>query len=217
MRSRLTTLTMLATAGLSAGALSVAALGAASRPAIVLGKPTELAITAPASVKAGTVSFAVRNGGKAKHEIEIIRTAKRAASLPVKGGKAVAPDELKEIENIRAGRHTHAGREAHPGSLHPDLQPPGALPGRHASGPERHLSHSDCSRRRRDGVASDRYSGSCQTSPRMIGTAAPLEVIPSTSTSGPPIMKSVWTSETLMPAARRASTSRSRPPVTVCG
>lgn len=103
MRSRLSTLTMLATAGLSAGALSVAALGAATRPAIVLGKPTELAITAPASVKAGTVSFAVRNGGKAKHEIEIIRTAKRASSLPVKGGKAVAPDELKEIENIQPG------------------------------------------------------------------------------------------------------------------
>ena len=36
-----------------------------------------------------------------------------------------------------------------------------------------------------------RYAASCQASSRMIGTASPEAVSPSTSTSGPPIMKSV--------------------------
>src|SRR5262249_124417 len=45
----------------------------------------------------------------------------------------------------------------------------------------------------------------CQTSSRRIGTAVPSAVMPSTSTSGPPIMKSVWTSETLMPRSRISS------------
>ena len=40
---------------------------------------------------------------------------------------------------------------------------------------------------------------SCQTSPRRIGTAAPSASIPSTSTSGPPIMKSVCIDELLKP------------------
>ena len=42
---------------------------------------------------------------------------------------------------------------------------------------------------------------SCHTSPRMIGTADPPAVIPSTSISGPPIMKSVWIVELLKPSS----------------
>src|ERR1700738_1405416 len=41
---------------------------------------------------------------------------------------------------------------------------------------------------------------SCHTSPRRIGTAVPPASIPSTSTSGPPIMKSVCTEELLASA-----------------
>ena len=55
---------------------------------------------------------------------------------------------------------------------------------------------------------------SCHTSSRRIGTAVPSLVIPSTATSGPPIMKSVWTPETLMPRSRSSSGSRpSRPSI----
>ena len=45
---------------------------------------------------------------------------------------------------------------------------------------------------------------SCHTSPRRIGTAAPPVSIPSTSTSGPPIMKSVCTDDAFasMPSGR---------------
>jgi hypothetical protein len=38
---------------------------------------------------------------------------------------------------------------------------------------------------------------SCHSLPRRIGTALPPGSMPSTSTSGPPIMKSVWIMESL--------------------
>ena len=58
----------------------------------------------------------------------------------------------------------------------------------------------------------DRRSYSCHTSSRRIGTAEPSLETPSTATSGPPIMKSVCTFETLMPRARSSSDeSPSRP------
>ena len=44
------------------------------------------------------------------------------------------------------------------------------------------------------------HSGSCQTSSRRIGTAPPSRVSPSTSSCGPPTMKSVWTLEMLTPS-----------------
>ena len=53
---------------------------------------------------------------------------------------------------------------------------------------------------------------SCHSSPRISGTAAPPAAIPSTSTSGPPIMKSVWIVELLKPSSSRSSASaRHRP------
>ena len=45
-------------------------------------------------------------------------------------------------------------------------------------------------------------------SPRMIGVAAPSASRPSTSTSGPPIMKSVWTPETFTPSSRSSIARR---------
>ena len=46
-----------------------------------------------------------------------------------------------------------------------------------------------------------RHSGSCHTSSRRSGTTRPSRVTPSTSTSGPPIMKSVCMAETLIPSS----------------
>jgi NAD(P)-dependent dehydrogenase (short-subunit alcohol dehydrogenase family) len=58
---------------------------------------------------------------------------------------------------------------------------------------------------------------SCQTSLRRMGTSSPSFVTPSTSISGPPIMKSVCTFEWLMPAAWRSSGLSSMPPSTHSG
>src|SRR5215208_7458800 len=60
-----------------------------------------------------------------------------------------------------------------------------------------------------------RYSSTHALS-RMIGTSAPSEPTPLTSTSGPPIMKSVWTTEWLTPRALRPSPSSSSAPSTQC-
>ena len=57
-------------------------------------------------------------------------------------------------------------------------------------------------------------SYSCHTSSRRIGTAVPSLVMPSTATSGPPIMKSVCTVETLIPRARSSSGDRPSSPST---
>ena len=60
----------------------------------------------------------------------------------------------------------------------------------------------------------ERYSRT-QASPRRSGSSAPSRVIPSTSTSGPPIMKSVCTRDRLKPMARRSSSLRPSVPSTV--
>ena len=53
---------------------------------------------------------------------------------------------------------------------------------------------------------------SCHSSPRRIGTAAPPASTPSTSTSGPPIMKSVWIVETLKPSSSSSASLFVSPP-----
>jgi hypothetical protein len=55
-----------------------------------------------------------------------------------------------------------------------------------------------------------RYA-SCHALPRTIGTAVPPGSIPSTSTSGPPIMKSVCTFERFTPIAVSSASPRGAP------
>ena len=62
--------------------------------------------------------------------------------------------------------------------------------------------------------APESYS-STQASRRRSGSSAPSRVIPSTSTSGPPIMKSVCTRDRLKPMASRSSSVRPSVPSTV--
>src|SRR6188472_285735 len=58
---------------------------------------------------------------------------------------------------------------------------------------------------------------STQVLSRRIGVAPPSDASPSTSTSGPPIMKSVWTPATLIPRSMSASVSRPSAPSTAKG
>ena len=57
-------------------------------------------------------------------------------------------------------------------------------------------------------------AGSTQRSAWMIGTTVPSARIPSTSTSGPPMVTSVWTVAALTPIAIRASRSSASDPAT---
>jgi uncharacterized cupredoxin-like copper-binding protein len=56
----------------------------------------------PASGKAGSVTFRVRNAGKVKHEFVVLRTSKRASKL-LKGSEASEAGNAGEIGNLPAG------------------------------------------------------------------------------------------------------------------
>lgn len=55
------------------------------------------------TVRAGRVSFVVRNEGTMDHEFLVLRSDRHHHSLPVRGGKAVEKGRLGEIPKIPAG------------------------------------------------------------------------------------------------------------------
>jgi uncharacterized cupredoxin-like copper-binding protein len=60
-------------------------------------KPTATA------VHAGSVSFAVTNEGKAKHEFVVLQTDVAAGALPVKGSRASEAGNIGETGDLGAG------------------------------------------------------------------------------------------------------------------
>jgi uncharacterized cupredoxin-like copper-binding protein len=74
-------------------AVMLAAVGAAAAPAATESAKVavtlkEFKVLAPASAKAGKVTFVVSNKGKLKHEFIVVKTNKAPGKLPVKGTKA---------------------------------------------------------------------------------------------------------------------------------
>lgn len=110
---------ILATAAVGAAALGLTACGGSSSSAnaataaatspdpsldVTLGKPTELAMTVSATqVGAGKVTFHVTNAGTVAHEMVVIRTAKRAADLPMESGEASEAGSAGETGDMAAG------------------------------------------------------------------------------------------------------------------
>lgn len=60
-------------------------------------------VPAQAAVRAGRVSFVVRNDGSMTHEFVVLRSDRRAGGLPVKGGKAVETGRRGELSQIASG------------------------------------------------------------------------------------------------------------------
>ena len=60
-------------------------------------------VPAQAAVRAGRVSFVVRNDGSMTHEFVVLRSDRRAGGLPVKGGKAVEAGRRGRISQIASG------------------------------------------------------------------------------------------------------------------
>jgi uncharacterized cupredoxin-like copper-binding protein len=79
-----------------AGLAIAAAVGTGTGLALANGKAASVKITmrewgvadVPAKVKAGKVTFAVKNVGKLKHEFLVVKTSRKASQLPVKGATA---------------------------------------------------------------------------------------------------------------------------------
>jgi uncharacterized cupredoxin-like copper-binding protein len=58
---------------------------------------------APATGKAGKVTFSIRNAGKLKHEFVVVRTSKPAAGL-LKGSEADESGNVGEVGNVPVGQ-----------------------------------------------------------------------------------------------------------------
>lgn len=82
--------------------------GTAARVGITLGKPSELSLVAtPATVAAGTVTFAVRNRGAATHELVVVKTDKGQGALASGGGPADETGSVGESGDLQAGASTN--------------------------------------------------------------------------------------------------------------
>ena len=100
-----------AAAALAAGlAVGVTALQAApsapaqAKAATVNGTLKEWGLAlSPATVKAGKITFVVKNIGKKKHELVIIKTNKAANALPMEGREASEKGAVDEIGNVNPG------------------------------------------------------------------------------------------------------------------
>jgi len=55
------------------------------------------------AVRAGRVTFVVRNDGSMTHEFVVLRSDRRAGALPVKGGRAVEAGRQGRISQIPSG------------------------------------------------------------------------------------------------------------------
>ena len=101
-------------AGLIASAASpaqTATVGAAVSVSLVEWKLVPGQVT----VRAGRVTFVVRNAGTMDHEFVVLRTDRHHHSLKVKGGKAVETGRVGEIPRIPSGTSKRITLKVPPG------------------------------------------------------------------------------------------------------
>jgi uncharacterized cupredoxin-like copper-binding protein len=99
-------------AALAVGTLAAVAVAAAALDASATRSATTVTVTEkewsltpkPARVKAGSVTFVLRNAGKLEHEVVVLRTNRAAAKLPTKGPRAVETGKQGEISKVKPGK-----------------------------------------------------------------------------------------------------------------
>lgn len=78
----------------------------------------EYAVTlTPASIKAGTIKFGIRNSGTLVHEFDLIKTDLAADKLPLDAATAKAREDglVKQLKNIGAGAAASVSADLQPG------------------------------------------------------------------------------------------------------
>lgn len=78
----------------------------------------EYAVTlTPASIKAGTIKFGIRNSGTLVHEFDLIKTDLAADKLPLDAATARAREDglVKQVKNIGAGAAASVSADLQPG------------------------------------------------------------------------------------------------------
>jgi uncharacterized cupredoxin-like copper-binding protein len=84
----------------------VASAGAASQatPTVKVSLKEFKVNAVPTSVKAGPVTFSVKNVGQLGHELVVVKTNVAPAKLPVKNGKASEKGAIGEVSELKPGK-----------------------------------------------------------------------------------------------------------------
>ena len=71
----------------------------------------------PATIKAGTIKFGIRNVGTMAHQFDLIKTDLAADKLPIDTATAKAKEDgmVKQVLNIQAGKVATASADLQPG------------------------------------------------------------------------------------------------------
>lgn len=109
------TATTATTATTGTTATTTGTTAAESTAKVTLGKPQEMAITVPATIAAGTVTFDVTNSGTAPHEFVLLKTQTKAADLPTEGGKATETGLVDRTEILDPGATAEVEVDLQPG------------------------------------------------------------------------------------------------------
>ena len=92
-----------ATVAASLSLVAPAVSGAATKTVAV--KLSDFKVTpAVKSVKAGKVTFVVKNAADMTHELVVIKTTKKAADLPMNGGSASEKGSVGETGDVSGGK-----------------------------------------------------------------------------------------------------------------
>ncbi len=89
--------------GVPAVALPAGVIAAPSDGTVKVGMREWAISPAPASAKAGKITFVIKNNGKAKHELVVVKTDIAPGKLPVKKNRASEKGAQGEIGNLPAG------------------------------------------------------------------------------------------------------------------
>ncbi len=111
------------TVALLCAALLLAACGTAQPATVpsdvqVVVEMKDYSITAtPATIRAGTVKFGIRNAGAMEHQFELIRTDLAADKLPIDATTATARTDglVKQVKGIAVGRVVTVSADLAPG------------------------------------------------------------------------------------------------------
>jgi uncharacterized cupredoxin-like copper-binding protein len=86
-----------------AGAATAVAVPAFAAGGTTSEKLVNFKIAGPAQVKAGAVTFKVKNTAAIGHEMVVIRTTTKASQIPLKNGRASEAGSAGEVE-LKAGK-----------------------------------------------------------------------------------------------------------------
>lgn len=104
-RSRLTTGVLVAALAVAAAAPAGAAVDRQQATTVRLSLMEWMVMAKPTKVKAGTVMLSIKNAGKLKHNVVVIRT-KGIGMLPMKGSAAVETGRVAKTPLIAPGKST---------------------------------------------------------------------------------------------------------------